>query len=452
MYSAFIPCFVYMFLGTSKDITIGPTAISAMLVKPYADQFGPDVVVLICFVCGIFITILGVLQLGFLVDLISMPVLAGFMSAGAISIASSQIAPLLGVKSSGSSFLEYWRNVIERISETRLWDPILGVICIAFLLILKKCCAKRGKNARYGLVAHGILRYLALGRNALVVIIATVIVAMLISTFGESPVRITGPVEEGFPEIRVPNFDLTYDNRTLTLSETANVLSSGLVIPFVLILESIAIAKAFAKGKSIDATQEMLALGLSNIIGSFFQSFPVTGSFTRTAVNNASGVKTPVGGIYTGTLVLLCLAFLTRYLQYIPKATLSAVIICAVIFMVEIHEVTKSLWKSKKLDLIPLYTTFFGCIFIGMDYGIVLGILINMLFILYEAARPRLKVQKIKVLTRKVLLVYPDRSITYLSAEYVKDVITRACSRAKGGMLVVVDGRCIHSIDSTAVK
>ncbi|KAF4513953.1 UNVERIFIED_CONTAM: hypothetical protein B566_EDAN018189 [Ephemera danica] len=455
LYSAFIPCFVYMFLGTSKDITIGPTAISAMLVKPYAMRYGPLATTLVCFLSGCLITILGILQLGFVVDFISLPVLEGFMSAGAISIASSQVAPLLGFKSStGSTFIDYWGNVGQRITQTTIWDPVLGFICIIFLTILKylsMCCKSRQRTTAEK-AWGGFLKYLSLGRNALVVLLSSAAIAIAMYYLNKAPVAITGPVKEGFPTVQVPTFKMTYKNQTLSFSETLAELSPATIIPFVLILESIAIAKAFAKGKAIDATQELMAVGLSNIIGSFFQSFPVTGSFTRTAVNNASGVKTPVGGIYTAALVLLCLGFLTTYLKYIPKPTLAALIICAVLSMVEIHDVTKKLWNSKKVDLIPLYATFIGCLCLGMDWGIVVGIAVNMLFILYEAARPKLKVQLLKVLAHEVLLVSPDRSITYPAAEYVKDVITRACENSQEGLLVVVDGRSISYIDSTAVK
>ncbi|KAF4520980.1 hypothetical protein B566_EDAN002476 [Ephemera danica] len=340
-----------------------------------------------------------------------MPVVAGFLSAGAISIASGQVAPLLGIKGEGSEFLHYWRNVIAHIEDTKLWDSVLGFSCVAALLILRyvtKFGSLRGRTevSRNEKIWRGVVRYLSLARNALIVFISTIIIASLIDENGDAPVAITGPVEEGFPDFGPPSFIVVYNNETLSFKEAFAELSSATIIPFLLILESIAIAKAFAKGKTIDATQEMLSLGLSNLLGSFFESFPVTGSFTRTAVNNASGVKTPVGGLYTGSMVLLCLAFLTRYLQYIPKATLAAVIICAVIFMVEIHEVTMSLWRSKSES----------------------------------------------VISQDIMLVTPDRSITYPAAEYVKEVIVKACATSEPGIVVIVDGHSIHNIDATAIK
>jgi solute carrier family 26 (sodium-independent sulfate anion transporter), member 11 len=126
-----------------------------------------------------------------------------------------------------------------------------------------------------------------------------------------------------------------------------NLGSALLTLPMIAILESVAIAKAFSKGKTVDATQEMLALGLCNLFGSFFSSMPTTGSFTRTAVNNASGVRTPLGGVFTGALVLLSLGLISSTFYYIPKATLAAVIIAAMIFMVEFEEAAV-IWKTKR--------------------------------------------------------------------------------------------------------
>ncbi|XP_065338676.1 sodium-independent sulfate anion transporter-like isoform X2 [Cloeon dipterum] len=458
LYSAFMGSFVYIFFGSCRNLTIGPTAISAMLVKPYVDKFGPDLAVLISFMSGCFVLLLGVCKLGFLVDFISMPVIIGFTSAGAISIASSQVAALLGIKGGGHTFIEYWINVFKNIENATIWDPVLGFTCIGILLILKnvprwsKLASSRSEMTVGKKIWNGTLKYLSLGRNALVVLISTVIVVLIMGN-GDPPVAITGEIKEGFPDVSFPNFEVVYQNETLPFQEAFAQLSSSIIIPFVLVLDSIAIAKAFSNGESIDATQEMIVLGLGNILGSFFQSFPITGSFTRTAVNDASGVRTQLGGLFIGAFVLLCLGLLTSTLKFMPKATLAAIVICAVMFMIEIHELSISLWKSKKTDLVPLYATFISSLIIGIDYGMLIGIGINALFIFYEAAKPDLSIEKTSILNTEVIIVAPDRSITYPSAEYVKDVIIRQSSQHLGSeLLVVIDGSRIFGLDSTAVK
>ena len=180
---------------------------------------------------------------------------------------------------------------------------------------------------------------------------------------------LTGSIQPGLPALQSPPFGLT-TNHTIqqlghnitnstdegaeqwlemevSFSEMVSTLGPAIIIiPVIAILESVAIAKAFSCGRPVDASQEMVALGLCNIFGSFVQSMPTTGSFSRTAVNSASGVRTPLGGVYTGALVILCLAFLMPHTAFIPKATLAAVILTAVIFSVELH-VLRPMWASK---------------------------------------------------------------------------------------------------------
>jgi MFS superfamily sulfate permease-like transporter len=140
----------------------------------------------------------------------------------------------------------------------------------------------------------------------------------------------------------------------------------------------------------------MLALGVCNIVSSFVQSMPVSGALSRGAVNHSSGVRTTFGGIYTGIIVILSLHLFTPYFSYIPKASLAAVIIAAVVFMVEFH-VVKPMWRTKKSDLIPACTTFVCCLFLRLEIGIVVGVGINLIFLLYATARPSVKVEKISV-------------------------------------------------------
>mgnify|MGYP005984332669 FL=1 len=168
-----------------------------------------------------------------------------------------------------------------------------------------------------------------------------------------------------------------------------------------------------AKGKVIDASQEMIAVGMCNLIGSFFGSYPVNASFSRAAVSNASGVRTPLAGIYTGVMVLLALTFLTPYFSYIPKPTLAAVIICAVIFMVEVT-LTKMIWEINsafssglkfvvdfmfvEMDLVPFFVTLAACLLLSIEIGILVGVCVDIIFVLYGAARPKVLIEKMVIL------------------------------------------------------
>lgn len=233
------------------------------------------------------------------------------------------------------------------------------------------------------LTLRKLIWLISTARNILIVVVCSVMCWLFELYLGSSPVMLTGEVKGGLPNFHLPPFESSVGNKTYHFSDMVSELGSGcLVVPLLSLLETISIAKVFSKklllltlhqilnandynfviaialifkcspffplddGNPIDATQEMLALGVCNVISSFVSSMPVSGGLSRGAVNHSSGVRTTLGGIYTGLLVLISLLFLTPYLQYIPKAALAAVIIAAVVFMVEFH-VIKPMWRTK---------------------------------------------------------------------------------------------------------
>lgn len=199
------------------------------------------------------------------------------------------------------------------------------------------------------------------------------------------PFILTGKVKSGLPGFNLPPFETSYEmvNGTAIdmgfLDMVSELGSSIFLVPIIAVLGNVAISKAFG-GTGIDATRELVALSLSNIVGSFFSSIPVTGSFSRSAVNHASGVRTPIGGIYTGALVLLALGVLTPYFQYIPRAALSAVIISAVIFMIE-YEVVKPLWRCSKRELLTVGLTLVLSLCVGVEIGLLSGVCLDIAFL-----------------------------------------------------------------------
>lgn len=461
LYSSFMACFVYTIFGSWKDVPVGPTAIAAILTRETLQKahLGPDFAVLLCFLSGCVSLLMGILQLGFLLDFISGPVSVGFTSAASIIIATSQVKDILGLKVSGTEFVQVWRSIFEQIGETRRWDTALGIACIIVLLLLRKIkdlpvVPKNTKVPTQIQQAIGKMLWLiSTARNIIIVIACAIISWLLEKHLGESPVILTGHVKQGLPEFRLPPFEARVGNETYTFLDMISSLGTGcLVVPLLSLLETISIAKVFSEGKSLDATQEMLALGLCNVVSSFVSSMPVSGGLSRGAVNHSSGVKTTLGGVYTGLLVLISLQFLTPYLYYIPKAALAAVIIAAVVFMVE-FQVVKPMWRSKKIDLIPAVATFLCCLFIRLELGIVIGIGINLLFLLYASARPTLRVHKATSISGyEYLVITPDRSLVFPSVEYVRAVISKQGLREGTAVPVVIDSTHIQVADFTAAK
>ena len=182
-----------------------------------------------------------------------------------------------------------------------------------------KLCAAGTKPTRNQRLLSKIIWLISTARNALIVIVCSTI-AYKMETAGGSPFVLTGPVRSGLPTFGLPPFSTEMNNKTLTFMEMCSELGPAIVlVPIIGVLGNVAIAKAFANGESVDATQELLCLGICNALGSCVNSMPVTGSFSRSAVNHASGVKTPMGGLYTGILILLALGLLTPYFYFIPK-------------------------------------------------------------------------------------------------------------------------------------
>ncbi|CAG0890296.1 unnamed protein product [Darwinula stevensoni] len=461
LYSSFIGCFIYCVFGSVKDITIGPTAIMSLMVGTHVASFGAYYAILLCFLSGAIELLLGLLNLGFLINFISVPVTSGFTSAAAVTIALSQLKGILGLGKyvDSNDFLETMEQIFMNIKHSSLWDIILGVVCCIILLFLRKLrewdITRFLQRPRLQLILGRFIWLMSTAGNALIVLFCAAL------AYGISdpdhpekiPFKLTGHVKGGLPPVRPPPFSIPGNGTEpgKDFGEMINDLGSSIIIiPFIAILESIAIAKAFSHGKPIDASQEMIALGLCNLVGSFFCSMPVTGSFSRTAVNAASGVKTPAGGLVTGALVLLALALFTQYFYYIPKATLSAVIICAVIFMFEYDELIR-IWKSKKLDVLPWLGTFLSCLLVGLEYGILFGAGLNVFLLLLEVAKPRISVQKRQMGEHEYMLVRPRGDLTFPATEEVRTTISKNANQHPG-VPIIVDLDRITNADFTSAK
>uniref|UniRef100_A0A8C3QUU1 Solute carrier family 26 member 11 n=1 Tax=Cyanoderma ruficeps TaxID=181631 RepID=A0A8C3QUU1_9PASS len=501
LYSSFMGCFVYCFLGTAKDVTLGPTAIMSLLVSSYAFH-QPVYAVLLAFLSGCIQLAMGLLHLGFLLDFISCPVIKGFTSAASITISFNQIKNILGLQGVPRQFFLQVYETLRRIGETRsapslpcslpcscgvlgsaasllsLWshpglisgslpgavtqlplscgfvgalpeptaclgwhccacyragDAVLGLTCLAALAGLRAMKSHLPRAAPAEPLAvrisYLIVWISATARNALVVLFAG-LVAYSFQVLGSQPFRLTGSIPQGLPALRPPPFSLAAPNGTVPFLSMVQDMGVGLaVVPLMGLLETVAIAKAF---------------GVANVLGSFVSSFPITGSFGRTAVNAQSGVCTPAGGLVTGALVLLSLAYLTSLFYYIPKAALAAVIISAVVPMFDAG-IFLTLWRVKRLDLVPLCVTFLLC-FWEIQYGIVAGVLLSGILLLYSVARPPIKVSE-----GAVLLVQPGGSLHFPAVEHLRGAVCSRALAASPARSVVLDCCHISSIDYTVV-
>ncbi|XP_077082209.1 sodium-independent sulfate anion transporter [Siphateles boraxobius] len=450
LYSAFMGCFVYCIFGTSKDITLGPTAIMSLLCSGYIGG-DPVFAVVLTLLCGVIQAGMALLRLGFLLDFISYPVIKGFTCAAAVTIGFGQVKNILGLKEIPQQFFLQVYYTFHKIPEARVGDVILGLCCLFFLIMmtLMKNSLGSAEDEAPSLVrsARGLVWSIATIRNALVVVAATA-VAYSSEVTGHHFFSLTGKTAKGLPPFKAPPLSETIANGTvITFSDIAKDLGGGLaVIPLMGVLESIAIAKAFGSQNNyrIDANQELFAIGLTNIMGSFVSAYPVTGSFGRTAVNSQTGVRTPAGGIVTGVIVLLSLAFLMPLFFFIPKASLAAVIICAVSPMMDFR-VPVQLWRVKRLDLVPFMVTFLVS-FWEVQYGIVGGVAVSALMLLYIMARP-----KVKVSDHGVAVLELDSGLNFPVTEHLSRLVYTHALHASPPRCLVLDCSHVSSIDFTVV-
>ncbi|KAJ2945881.1 hypothetical protein O0L34_g4786 [Tuta absoluta] len=452
LYSSFMGCFVYMMFGSCKDITLGPTALMALMTYQQIQGRNFDYAVLLCFLTGVVQLIMGILHLGVLIDFISVPVTVGFTSATSVIIAVSQFKGLLGLQFKSGGFIDTVKKVVINIPNAKMSDSTLGITCIVTLLLMRKMKDLNLPVGQKGL--KKTLWLLSTSRNALVVITCTVIAFVYKNNYGETPFVLTGTVREGLPSWSAPPFGTQIGDRQVSFWEMcADLGSSVVLVPIIGVLGNVAIAKAFASGESVDATQELISISFANILGSFVSAMPITGSFSRSAVNHASGVQTQFGNVYTGILVLLALSLLTPYFYFIPKASLAAVVICAVIFMIE-YEVVKPMWRSRRADLVPAFATFAICLVVGVELGILAGVAVNVILLLYPSARPQLEAEIVTTNSGlHYLLITVGNSLYFPGVEYIRQFVERAAKKQGDcSMPVVIDCRYVLGADFTAAK
>ncbi|XP_057662244.1 sodium-independent sulfate anion transporter-like [Diorhabda carinulata] len=476
LYAALCGGYIYAFFGTVPEMSVAPTAILSLLCEAYIKpvSFGRvEAAALLAFLSGSIQVIFGILQFGLLTNFVSSPVVSAFTSAAALTIASSQIKNILGLKfDAGHNFFKLWKNILAHIYQCRLWDSVLGIMCCIILLLLRVkylfiafskfvncqtiCCKLKAYAAPLfeapGDIKQSIRKkifyILTIARNGLVVITSAAL-AYSLENHGLEPFQLTGSVEATLPTVSFSFFHIEEQNKTFSFGDIMSEIGAGVIfIPFLDMLAIVGIGRAFAQGKVLDVSQEMFAIGLCNLVSSLLQGYPVNGSFSRAAVARASGVRTPFCGVYTAILVLLSITLLSPYFPYIPKATLAAVIICAVTFMIDL-KIIYIIWKVNRLDLIPFSATLISCLLFGLEIGILVGVLVDLLKFLVFYSYPKIMMDtKLIDLESTCLTLTPTSSVFYFSSEYVRSKVLEESS-SNEIIKVVIDWSRIEEVDYT---
>ncbi|MCP4288988.1 MAG: sulfate permease [Gammaproteobacteria bacterium] len=444
LYASFLPPIVAALFGSSRQLATGPVAVVSLLtaasLEPLAAAGSEGFVayaVLLAVMVGIFQMTLGLLRLGVVVDLLSHPVVVGFTNAGALIIATSQLGKLFGVSvEKAEHHYETVQNTLIAAMDYTHW-PTFWMAVLALSLML------------------GMKKYLPKLPNVLVAVTVTTLLAW-ITNFEMAGGSVVGKIPEGLPGFSIPHFDINMLGQLAT---------SAVVIALIGFMEAIAIAKAMAAKtrQRLDTNQELVGQGLSNIVSGFFSGYPVSGSFSRSAVNIDAGARTGFSSIVTGAVVGIALLFLTPLLYHLPTATLGSVIILAVVNLVKVQPVIHA-WKAEPQDGVISVITFVLTLYLAphLEWGIVTGVGLSILLFFIRTMRPRVAelsrfgdgtLRDISVhplpTSEKIAVVRFDGSLYFGNAGYFEDKILEVVASKPMLEYIIIDGEGINQLDSS---
>ena len=447
LYAGLVPLLVYPLFGSSRHLALGPTAIDMLIVGAGVGalaQTGTDryvaLAILLTAMVGLLQMAMGVMQLGFVANLLSRPVIAGLTSAAALIISMSQIGNLIGVELGRSQYVHVllW-EAVQNVGDAHLLTLSIGVGCIAVLVLLP--------------------RWAPLVPEALVVVVGTTLASWFfdLTQYG---VEVVGAIPEGLP---APAF------WAVESSDLNILLPAAITLALVQFMKNVSLGRVFAArhGYTVDANRELVGVGAANFFGSLFQAIPASGSFSRSAVNDQAGAKSPMANVFAALVVGLTLLFLTSLFYYLPVPALAAIIIVAGLGLIDLAELRHLFVMRRRDGTIALFTA--GSILIvGLQEGILLGIGASVIAVLFRISRPNVAelghvpgtrlfrdMERFEqaVRLKDVMVLRVDASFSFANAEYFKDFILDKSEReGRNVEVVVVDGSSINDLDTTAVE
>ncbi|MCP4819613.1 MAG: sodium-independent anion transporter, partial [Shimia sp.] len=382
LYASILPLVAYAIFGTSRVLAVGPVAVVSLITAAAVGNLNlPDTqsyiaaAVALAFISGLILTVMGLLRLGFIANFLSHPVIAGFITASGILIAISQMKHIFGVTAHGHSLPELLGSLLSHLPETNLITLILGAFTLAFLFWTRT-------GLKPLLLKLGLSKTLAdiVTKAGSVAAVAATTIAAYAFDLQAKGVVIVGTVPTGLPPFGLPTFapDLW-----------SQLFLSALLISIIGFVESVSVAQTLAakNRQRIDPDQELIGLGTSNIASAISGGYPVTGGFARSVVNFDAGAKTPAAGAFTAIGIALAALFLTPFLYFLPKATLAATIIVAVLSLVDLS-ILRHAWGYSRVDFAAVATTIALTLGLGVEVGVSAGVLLSIGLHLYKTSRP----------------------------------------------------------------
>ncbi|GGB73982.1 SulP family inorganic anion transporter [Blastomonas aquatica] len=460
LYASILPIVAYALFGTSRALAVGPVAVISLMTLTAASAVAPPgsaqfiaAALVLAFMSGTMLIAMGVLRLGFLANLLSHPVVSGFITASGLIIATSQLKSILGVKASGEAMPELVTTLIANLNATNMPTLIIGVVSTAFLFWVRK--GLKPMLIRLGLKARTADLTAKAGPIAAVAVSTLAVVLLDLEAQG---VRVVGQIPQSLPPFTVPLFDAALWQQ---LAIPALLLS---VIGFV---ESVSVAQTLAakKRQRINPDQELIGLGAANVAASFTGGYPVTGGFARSVVNFDAGAETPAAGAFTAVGIAIAALFLTPLLASLPIATLAATIIVAVLSLVDL-KTPRHIWRYSKPDFAAMAVTVLVTLLAGVEPGVIAGVGLSLALFLWRASRPHAaivgrvpetehfrNVKRHNVLTDpRILTIRIDESLTYLNARWLEEFVLEQVAEHPRLRHLILMCSAVNGIDASALE
>jgi len=460
LYASVAPLLVYAVLGSSRVLAVGPVAVVSLMTAATVAEHAAagthaywQVAMTLALLSGALLFLMGLLRLGFLANFLSHPVISGFITASGLLIALSQVKTIMAVKAEGDHFFDLLLVLIAQAPSVHGLTLILGVVTIGFLVWVRK--GLRPLLIRFGLPL-GLADFCVKAGPVAAIVLSSLLAWAL--DWQEKGVKLVGAIPQGLPPLTVPIWDPAL---------WRELLVPALLISAVGFVESVSVGQTLAakRRQRIEPDQELIALGASNLSAAFTGGFPVTGGFSRSVVNFDAGAQTPAAGVFTALGIALASLFLTPALYFLPQVTLAATIVVAVLALVDFG-VLKSTWLFSKLDFIAVATTLFTTLLLGVESGLVLGMLVSWALFLFRASRPHIATvgllpgtEHFRNVSRHEVIVSPrlvclrvDASIFFANARAIEDRINAEVALRPRLEHVVLQCSAVNDIDASALE
>ncbi|MFG6531345.1 MULTISPECIES: SulP family inorganic anion transporter [unclassified Sulfitobacter] len=460
IYASIAPIVLYAIFGTSRALAVGPVAVVSLMTATAVGEIAQSgtagyitAALTLAFLSGAMLLALGLFRLGFLANFLSHPVIAGFITASGILIAASQLRHILGIEAEGHTLPQILSSLWAHLGEVNIITLGLGLAATAFLFWvrggLKPLLRRMGLGPRMADIG---------AKTGPVLAILATTLAVWGFDLGARGVAIVGEVPQSLPPLTLPSFSPD--------------LLSQLFVPALLIsvigfVESISVAQTLAakKRQRIDPDQELIGLGSANLGAAFTGGFPVTGGFSRSVVNFDAGAETPAAGAFTAAGLALAALFLTPLIHYLPKATLAATIIVAVLSLVD-FSILKRAWAFSHADFAAVSVTILLTLIFGVEAGVSAGVVTSILVHLYKTSRPHMavvgrvpgtehfrNVLRHEVETQPhVLSLRVDESLYFPNARFLEDQLAQYAADKPDLTDVVLMFPAVNEIDLSALE